>query len=228
MLTKNDIIEALKRYDYIKYSEEFYIYYLEKIRKSIEPDEQLKNAVKYLFLWFLGKVTTEKPDIYMERVYVNDKKFYIHKTTPNNDNAIINAQSEINLWAGLSFKNNHLPYNNLVKYANSITKNSIVLPSFFIHLFKPELFPIMNGKVWKVYIELTSKNVYINTKPAFWSHYSQYTYFCDYLRNLLKLSLREIDKGLWVLGNDFKNKVREKDENIINEQYVMKGIFDKV
>jgi len=225
MLTKTDIIEALKRYDYTKYSEEFYEYYLNEIKKSYEPTTQLKDNIKYLILWFLGKISEEKPEIFIKRVYVNNKKYYILKTTPNNDKAIDKALEDINIWAGLSFKNGHLTYNNFMKYANSLTKNSIVIPSFYVHIFNPEKYPIMNDKVWKVYTELVNKSVYINTKPALWNHYNQYINFCNYLHKTLGLSLRDIDKGLWVLGNDLKNKVKEEVQ-IENMQFTIKGIFE--
>lgn len=228
MLTKEDIVQALKKYDSIKYSEEFYSYYLEKISRAFEPNDQLKDCVRYLILWFLGKVTKERPDSFIERVYVNEKKFFILKTTPNNERAIESACDNINLWAGLSFKNNHLPFNNFIQYADTITKNSIVLPSFYVHMFKPNEYPILNGKVWKVYIELMNKNVYINTKPAFWSHYHQYVNFCLYLKETLNLSLREIDKGLWVLGDELKTKAREEEKNLIDNQYMFDGVFEDI
>ena len=112
---------------------------------------------------------------------------------------------------------NHLPYENFIKYADDITKNSIILPSFFVHIFKPEQYPIMNDNVWKVYVELTNKNVYLNTKPTDWPHYQQYCSLCSYLRKAYGLTFRQIDKGFFVLGSQLKNKARE-DEDIIDNQ----------
>ncbi len=217
MITKQEIITAFNQYDSTKYSEEFYEYFLHKVYKSIEPDENLKDCVKYLILWFLGKVTTIKAEASVDRVFVKDKIYYLSRTTPNNDNAIEKALDEAHLWAGLSFKNNHLPYENFIKYANNITKNSIILPSFYVHIFKPNDYPIMNDKVWKVYVELTNKSVYLNTKPTLWSHYHQYCSLCSYLRKTHGLTFREIDKGFFVLGNQLKNKVRDEEETISNQ-----------
>ena len=204
---KSDILNAIKDYDSNKYSEEFYKFYLGKINRAVEPDEQLETDVRHLFYWFLGKVhTVENSPV--ESVKVGDTLYHISGTAPSNSAGIEEAVKKENLWAGLAFMNGSLPIENFLNYAKSITRHSIVLPAFLIHIFKPLEYPILNSKVWSVYREELGKNVFINTKPKNWDNYLEYVSYCNYLKRRLGLTLREIDKGLWVLGERLKDKAR--------------------
>lgn len=214
MLGRSDILNAIKDYDSKKYSEEFYEFYLGKISRAVEPDEQMETNVRHLFFWLLGKVSIEE-NVPVENVKIGNFLYYLSGTTSNSMMAIKEASKKENLWAGLAFKNGDLPFENFVNYARSITKNSVVMPAFFIHVFKPNEYPILNNKVWAVYREELGKNVFINTKPKNWDNYLEYVSYCNYLKRRLGLSLREIDKGLWVLGERIKDKARllGKEEN---------------
>lgn len=208
---RSEILDAIKDYDSKKYSEEFYNFYLGKISRSVDPGEQLVTDVRHLFHWFLGKVHTSETEA-AEVVEVNGIKYYLSGTAPSNTACIEEAVKKENLWAGLAFKNGNLPIENFLNYAKSITRNSIVMPAFFIHIFKPGEYPILNSKVWAAYREELGKNVFINTKPKNIDNYLEYVSYCSYLKRRLGLSLREIDKGLWVMGERLKEMARQQEK----------------
>ena len=209
---RSEVLDAIKDYDSKKYSEDFYNFYLKKISRAIEPAEQLETDVRHLFHWFLGKVHTEETSA-TESVEVNGTVYYISGAAPSNSACIEEAIKKENLWAGIAFKNGILPIENFLNYAKSLTRNSIVLPAFFIHIFRPNEYPILNNKVWAAYREELGKNVFINTKPKNWDNYLEYVGYCTYLKKRLGLSLREIDKGLWVIGERLKDAVRQQDSD---------------
>ena len=70
----------------------------------------------------------------------------------------------------------------------------------------------MNNKVWAAYREELGKNIFINTKPKNWDNYLEYVGYCNYLKRRLGLTLREIDKGLWVIGERLKDIARKEKE----------------
>lgn len=208
---RSEILQAIGDYNSKKHLEEFYKTYLSRIGKSIEPGEQLETDVRHLFHWFLGKVST-KQSPGTERVEMANTTYYIYKAAPSNMESIKKAVSPENMWAGLAFKNETLPLENFLNYASSITKKSIVLPAFFVHIFKPGEYPILNSNVWTAYREELGKNIYINTKPASWDNYMGYVSYCSYLKRIYGLNLREIDKGLWVIGERLREKARMNAE----------------
>jgi len=215
---RSEVLGAIKDYDSKKYSEDFYKFYLGKISSAVEPGEQLETDVRHLFHWFLGKVHTE-PITTTESVEVDGTIYYLSGMAPSNTACIEEAVKKENLWAALAFKNGYLPIENFLNYAKSLTRNSIVMPAFFIHIFKPTDYPILNNKVWAAYREELGRNIFINTKPKNWDNYIEYVGYCNYLKRRLGLSLREIDKGLWVIGERLKDVARqqEKDQGSEND-----------
>ncbi len=219
---RSEILEAIEAYNSNKHSEEFYNIYLSKISKAVEPDEQLETDVRHLFHWFLGKVST-KQKTGSEAVEIGGVTYYISQAAPSNMESMKKAVEHQNLWAGLAFRNKNLPLENFLNYAGGITKKSIVLPAFYVHIFKPEEYPILNSNVWTVYREELGKSVFINTKPSTWDNYMGYVSSCNYLKNRYNLTLRQIDKGLWVLGERLRSIARqtkgETPEAYKNEQF---------
>lgn len=208
MPSRSEMLESIEQYNSNKHLEEFYKIYLSKIGKAVEPEEQLEIHVKHLFYWFLGKINT-KSKKGLEAVEIGGITYYISRAAPSNVDSMQRAVRHKNLWAGLAFKNNNLPLENFLNYAGSITKSSIVLPAFYVHIFKPEEYPILNSNVWTAYRERLGKNVFINTKPSTWDNYMGYVSYCNYLKNSYGLTLRQIDKGLWVAGERLKTLARQ-------------------
>ena len=54
------IQEAAARYNSAKFSELFYQHYLDVLKNAAEADESVGIAVKYLFLWKLGKISLQQ------------------------------------------------------------------------------------------------------------------------------------------------------------------------
>ncbi|MBN2557927.1 MAG: hypothetical protein JXB33_04120 [Clostridia bacterium] len=222
---RSEILNAIKDYDSKKHSEEFYDFCLGKISKAVEPDEQLESAVRHLFYWFLGKVhiAGNSP---IESVKAGDTLYHISEAAPSNKAGIEEAVKKANLWAGLAFRNNSLPFENFQNYAKSITSGSIVMPAFFIHIFKPYEYPILNDRVWAAYRDELGKSVFTNTKPASWDNYMEYSGYCSYLKRKFDLTLRQIDKGLWVIGDRCKERARNTEKMEADEDAGQVGLFN--
>ncbi len=211
MPSLSEIQESVHNYDSDTHAEEFYDFYIKRIGMAVEPGEQLATDVRHLFYWFLGKVRkTEKSPI--ESVQIGKNVYYISEAAPSNISAIDEAIKSENLWAGLAFRNGNLPIDNLINRARTLTKQSIVVPAFFVHIFRPWEYPILNNKVWAAYREELGKSIFTNTKPSTWDNYLEYVSYCSYLKRRTGMSLREIDKGLWVIGEKVMEEARNKDE----------------
>jgi len=219
----SEIRESVNSYDSDRHSEKFYDFYIKRIGMAVEPGEQLATDVRHLFYWFLGKVR-KTPASFIESIGIGNETYYISEAAPSNKAAIEEASKNENLWAGLAFRNGNLPVDNLINRAKSLTKKSIVIPAFFIHIFRPDEYPILNNKVWAAYRDELGKSIYVNTKPGNWDNYLEYVSYCSYLKRKTGLSLREIDKGLWVIGEKLmeESKNREEDEKKETKQV---GLF---
>lgn len=212
----SEIRESVNAYDSERHAEEFYDYYIRRIGMAVEPSEELEIDVRHLFYWFLGKVSRIE-NTAVESIDVNGKKYFISKAAPSNIAAIQEAVKKENLWAGLAFGNGNLPVDNMINRARTITKSSIVIPAFFIHIFSPMEYPILNNKVWAAYREELGKSIFTNTKPSTWDNYLEYVSYCSYLKRRTGLSLREIDKGLWVIGERIMEEARNRTGEITEE-----------
>ncbi|MBN1624449.1 MAG: hypothetical protein JW903_08760 [Clostridia bacterium] len=222
----SDIRDSVTAYDSEKHAEEFYDFYIKRIGKAVEPSEQLETDIRHLFYWFLGKVhkTAANP---IETIQIGKNIYNISEAAPSNRAAIDEAVKSENLWAGLAFMNGNLPVDNLINKAKTITKNSIIIPAFFVHLFKPQEFPIFNNNVWAAYRDELGKNIFTNTRPTTWDNYLEYVSYCSYLKRRTGLSLREIDKGLWVIGEKIMEEARNKNEKETEESGQV-GLFQSL
>jgi hypothetical protein len=220
----SEILEAIELYDSKKHSEKFYDYHIKRIGRAVEPGEQLATDVRNLFYWFLGKVH-ENPGNPIYTVYIGSDTYYISETAPDNKAAVDEAVKNESLWAGLAFRNGNLPVDNLITKAKTLTKNSIIIPSFFIHIFNPDEYPILNNKVWAAYREELGKEVYKNTRPKKWDNYLEYVSYCAYLMRKTGLPLRDIDKGLYVIGERLMTEARDTVENEEPEDSGQVGLF---
>lgn len=208
MIRADDLINAAKRYDKNKYSEEFYRHHIEVLKNSKTIDESTIQAVKYLFLWKLGKIRTYQTPGGYQLNYIDStgQKYYGIPTTEANSKAIKNATEKTNLEVALSFRDRKVTYNKFKEIANNITSTTIVLPAFFIHIWLPEEYPILDEKVWKIYCREKKLVIHKYTKPKSWNDFEKYTAFFREIVNNTGLDYRTVDKGLWVLGGEFKSK----------------------
>lgn len=198
------IINASKEYDEFNYPEEFYKYHLEILKITRIINNELLNAIKYLFFWKLGKITLKKTSKSIFTGYQDSKnqKYFFTNTTSNNNKAIEKAINKNNIEAAFKFRDNNLDYGKFKLISYKITVTSIVLPIFYIHIWKPEKYPILDKKVWRVYCKEIGKPISKNTKPENLSDYEKYLKFFNDIISTSKLDWRTIDKGLWVLGDN--------------------------
>lgn len=200
---KEIILDASQEFDIKKYSEELYNYCLNVIRNAIRVTPDLQCAVRHLMDWKLGKIT-RIPTPTSEPIPCKDEigeTYYVAKSTTSNNNAINIALTEELLEYGLQFRDNKISYETFKKIVDSITKNSIVLPSFFIHIWSPVEFPILDAKVWRTYKWNKGEVVSKHTKPNSWVHYEEYTTFFRELVMETGLDWRIVDKGLWSVSD---------------------------
>jgi hypothetical protein len=88
--------------------------------------------------------------------------------------------------------------------ADTLTETSIVLPTYYIHIWNPAEFPILDVKVWRTFIWNKGEGIYKQTKPKSWVHYEEYTKFYRVLVEETGLEWRIVDKGLWSIGDKLK------------------------
>jgi hypothetical protein len=96
-ITREILLDSANKYDKSKYPEEFYNYHLEILKNSKAVEKQTAQAVEYLFLWKLGKVSTR----YASNCYSLDftdstgQKYYAIPTTDANSEAIKKQKKKI-------------------------------------------------------------------------------------------------------------------------------------
>ncbi len=211
-LSRQKLVKAAGEFDEIKYSKELYHYCLHVIKNASNVNEDLTNAVKYLIYWKLGKISRTptpkgEPILWTDGFGLN---YYVVGTTSSNKNAMNKALTEELLVSGMEFRDNRLSYDEFKFKVETLTKTSIVLPSFYIHIWKPEEYPIVDVKVWRTYKWNKEEIVTKHTKPNSWAHYEEYTTFFRKLVKETELDWRTVDKGLWSIGDEVKKSIREK------------------
>ena len=90
MITRNSIENASRDYNGDKYSEEFYAHHMRVLQNAKKIAESVSMVVKYLFLWKLGKVRSEKTPSSFQLKFPDSKGrcYYSTPTTKNHDNVI--------------------------------------------------------------------------------------------------------------------------------------------
>lgn len=125
-------------------------------------------------------------------------------TTGANNSSIHTALQKRLLESGLQFRDGIISYHEFMQHANQITKISIVLPVYFVHIFKPDEYPILDVKVWRAYLEAINRPISKYSKPMSWKHYEQYRKFFYDVQKQTDLPWRLVDKGLWAMGDLIK------------------------
>jgi hypothetical protein len=204
--TKDELNKAASFFNEKKYSHEFYQHFLEVVGSAKEVTQELRDAVRYLMYWKLGKVSSkQKPT--SEFVVIEGNTYYFSGTTPQNRLAIEKSLDDKLLWYGLEFRNQNITYEQFKTEVDSITGTSIVLPTFFTHIWKPANYPILDIKVWRTYKWNKGDIVSKHTKPHSWRHYEEYISFFNGLVSDAEEDWRECDKGLWMMGEKLKVRI---------------------
>ena len=217
MFDRKSLEDATKDYDGDKYHEEFYSDHLKVLRSAQEFSEDVKKAVKYLFLWKLGKVSLRKTNSSSKLDYSDSKgRFYFSiKTTETNQKIMKKATDKEMLQNAFSFRENQMNYNGFKQCVQKITTSnpdkvtSVVLKTFYVHIWRPDEFPIFDTNVWKAFYKEKGKLVCPNTKPHSFLDYEKYTPFFKKLVQDTGLDWRTVDRGLWVIGKRLAQKARK-------------------
>lgn len=201
--TKDELTQAAAFFNGKKYSHEFYEHFLDVVNSAKEVTPELRDAIRYLMYWKLGKVSLkQKPT--SEVAVVEGQTYYLSGTTSQNRLAIEKSLAEDMLKMGLKFRNQEITYEQYKDEVDSITGTSIVLPAFYIHIWQPVDFPILDIKVWRTYKWNKGDFVSKHTKPNSWRHYEEYIAFFNGLVSDAEDDWRKCDKGLWMMGEKLK------------------------
>mgnify|MGYP005839386645 CR=1 FL=1 len=203
MLSQDTLLRVARVYDEEKYPDDPYLECLEILRSARRVDEQLRFAVRCLFYWKLGKLSTKPTPSSTPLAYCDRQGRHYHciNMTRANRHAIAQAVATETLGAAMRFRDGLLPYEKLKLQAKGLTSSSIVLPAFYVHIWRPSEYPILDQNVWRVYCkEPGTKSVGGTRGPATWEDYEAYTAFFWAVVARTKLDWRTVDRALWVLG----------------------------
>lgn len=216
MITREMLIKKADEYDRKKkkYPEEFYCYHLDILKNTNNINELVRVAVRNLLLWKLGKIRSTSTTASEELNFKDSEgnRYYSSNTTSANKKAIEKACEEEMLKIAIDFKDRKVSYSMFKDCTFKITTydSSIVLPAFYVHMWCPSEYPILDDKVWKIFCKESNMAVKKYTKPRSWAHYKIYTNFFKKLVQDTGLNYRIVDKGLWVLGDEHKKIIKKK------------------
>lgn len=190
MLDRHSIEDAAREYDATKYPEAPYRLGLLIVERAEQADPALGEAVRCLFEWKLARFATR----------------------PFNRAAIERAMEGRRLSAGVAFRDGALGFEEFKHTAGELTSTSIVLPAFYVHMWRPEEYPILDEKVWKVFCRERELQVTKTTKPHSWGDHEAYRRFFADVVARTGLDWRIVDRGLWVLGGRLKKSLTRTRE----------------
>jgi len=202
MINREIVEDAARKYDGEKYPELFYLHHLLILRNTREINELVSRAVKYLFLWKLGKVRSRQTP-YGSQLKFSDTKgrwYYSTPVTRSHDQVIRKAIQEERLKVAIAFRDGRVNYDEFKAYASEITSSTIVLPSFYVHIWRPFQYPIFDKKVWMFFEVQKGQSVSRYSKPSSWNEFEVYTDFFKGIVNNTGLDWRTVDCGLWHLA----------------------------
>lgn len=209
MINRKIIEEAANDYNQYKYPEEFYTYHLDVLQNAQGVDKSVSEAVKYLFLWKLGKIRIRQTPS-GSRLKFSDSKgnqYYSITLSENHNKIIKKAIEEKRLEIAINFRKGKVRYEEFKPYADELSSSTIVLPAFYIHIWLPNKYPVLDEKVWKVFCNEKGRSVSKYTKPKTWEDFEAYTVFFKEIVKETGLDWRTVDRGLWVLGKRLKKKI---------------------
>jgi hypothetical protein len=213
--THEELECAERTYNKDKYSGEFYTHHLRVLREAQDINESVVKAVKYLFLWKLGKVRSEKTPSSSQLKFSDSKghQYYSIPITKTHEKMIEKAVGKENLEIAIAFRNDAVTYEKFRCYASNLTSSTIVFPAFYVHIWRPDEYPMIDEKVWKVFLDQKGKLVFPNTKPMSWSNFEAYICFFKKFVDDTGLDPRLVDRGMWVLGDRLKVRMKSQKQD---------------
>jgi len=166
----------------------------------------------------------------MEFIDTKGQPYYASNTTITHDWVIDKAVDQDRLQIALLFRDRLISYDDFRPFASKITSTSIVLRAFYVHMWRPREYPILDRRVWRVFCVESGQAVHKYTMPRSWLDYEAYTGFFRDLVRRTGLPWRIVDKGLWVIGDRLKESVptrkirRFKDKKLISRSDAQRQI----
>jgi len=202
VITRRRLEDAASQYDVVKYSEAFYNHQLGVLKEAPGATEAVAMAVKYLFLWKLGKVSRRATERSFPLGFSDSqgRQYHSTRTTPANREAIERAIASDRPEAGLLFRDGRVSYEMFKLIASALTASTIVLPAFYVHIWRPSEHPIIDVRVWRVFCREQGRPASSSDRPRSWDDYEAYTRFLHEVVAETGLDWRTVDRGLWVLG----------------------------
>jgi hypothetical protein len=195
-LARQDLANWEAEYQAAKYPETPYRWGLQKIAESTRITDELKLAVRWLFLWKLGKVSHKKTPATSMATDIDGTGYFASDTTGSNSAAIENAIDPKRIEKGLAFRDGALSFTTFSTVAEELTTRSLVLPAFYCHIWRPREFPIIDINVWES-MRALAPNLTPKLKPNDWSDYFVYARFFTDLQKDFNIKARSLDKALW-------------------------------
>lgn len=213
IIDREIIQNAAEEYDGEKYPEVFYFYHLLVLQNAEQISELVDRAVRYLFLWKLGKVHLEK-GLRRSQLKFSDTqgRVYYYSIGPEVHNrAISRATQKERLEFAFAFRDGRIDYNEFKRYAGELTSSTIVLPSFYVHIWRPFQYPVLDTNVWTIFRRQKGCRVSKRTQPRSWSHFEAYIPFFRDVVAHSGLDWRTVDRGLWVLGGRLNTTIEKQN-----------------
>ena len=197
-----DIIQAANNYPNDKYSGNFYQHHLKVLKLATRVDESVIRAVKYLFLWELGKVSTKKtPKGYdLDFIDPDGTRYFATNTTGANNRVINKAIDMRNLEAAFRFRDGSDDLETFKYVARGISYGSVVLPIFYMHIWRPSECSIFDTNVWKAFCYYNTSCKKRTDNLDLWVKYKVYVSFFQEVVRITNLDWRIVDRGLRVIG----------------------------
>lgn len=195
-MTRQELKTWINAYNSQKYPEEPYSWALGIAANATRITDKLQKAIRWLFYWKLGKVGIKRTLTCQESLELDGVVYYASGTTESNNDALEKALSAECMLNGMRFRDGESGILEFITIADRITANTLVLPAFYCHIWRPTDFPIIDKYVWAsmkaICPQLATKSL-----PSTWGDYFLYRQFIVDLQQEFGCSLRSIDKALW-------------------------------
>ncbi|MCA9436859.1 MAG: hypothetical protein KC978_13830 [Candidatus Omnitrophica bacterium] len=215
MLKKKDVTDAAAAFDSTRYPFGFYHHHLSVLNSAKKVTREVRVSVEELFYWRMGKVRVSK-----SRSQLSDTAHptsfpdeegnlhYASGVTGVTQRGIDIATATGILELGKAFRDGLVSFGELGAEAKVIARTSVYLPCFFIHIWKPEEWPLFEKRVWMLHRWDEGKANAFTGIPTNIERYMEYTAWFDKLVEKKKIDRWTAQVGLWELGRRLEKEVK--------------------
>ncbi len=216
MLKKKDIVDAAKAFDSSRYPFAIYRHNLTVLKKAKTVNADVETSVRELFLWRMGKVRKGEVKGGVTRasdtLSFTDREgdpYHAAKVSWVTERAIRNATSHNLLENAILFRKNKISYEEFNPMVRKIVVSSIYFPCYFLHLWKPERFPLFDRKTWAIYRQDRNQSVSFTGPLHHMTRYLEYIEWFEEIVNRKSLDRWTVQVGLWELGRRLEKKLKQ-------------------